>query len=248
MNKLKTIALVSVSLFCALAIVGTLTPSFVHANAAEYQMDVFSDITPASINSNLEEAPEPKEKIEFATETRVEEIPFKTTEIGIDTIPKGTREVITEGVCGKVSRTYLVKYVNGVKTEEAVYTEFPISSPVNEVANVGIGGTVTAKDGTTYTYNYRKQMEATAYTYLPPYTTMTTATGQTLRKGIVAVDPKVIPLHTKMFITSDRIEYGLGVAEDTGGKIKGNIVDLAYMSYDECIQFGRRQMQVYILD
>ncbi|MBO4951264.1 MAG: 3D domain-containing protein [Clostridia bacterium] len=132
--------------------------------------------------------------------------------------------------------------------DEALYTEFHVSDPVNEVVNVGVGGTVAAKDGTVYSYNYRKQMEATAYTYLPPYTTMTTATGETLRKGIVAVDPKVIPLHTRMFITSDKIEYGLGVAEDTGGKIKGNIVDLAYMSYDECIQFGRRQMQVYILD
>ncbi len=249
MNKLKTAALVSISLFCAVAIVGTLTPSFVHANAAEYQQSVFSDIIPASINSDIEEkTSEPQEKVEFETETRIEDIPYGTTEIGIDTIPKGTKEVLKEGVCGKISRTYLVKYVNGKKAEEAVYTEFPMTNPVDEVVNVGIGGTVTAKDGTTYSYNYRKQMEATAYTYLPPYTTMTTATGETLRKGIVAVDPKVIPLHTKMFITSDRIEYGLGVAEDTGGKIKGNIVDLAYMSYDECIQFGRRQMQVYILD
>ncbi|MBR2020829.1 MAG: hypothetical protein IJ939_00185, partial [Clostridia bacterium] len=52
----------------------------------------------------------------------------------------------------------------------------------------------------------------------------------------------------KMFITSDSWEYGLGVAEDTGGAIKGNIIDLAYMNYDTCIQFGRRQMQVYFLD
>ena len=124
---------------------------------------------------------------------------------------------------------------------------FSKSSVVDTIVNVGIGGTVTAKDGTVYEYNYRKQMEATAYTYIPGKTTMTTATGQRLRKGIVAVDPKVIPLHTKMFITGS-VEYGLGVAEDTGGVIKGNIVDLAYMSYSECIQFGRRQMQVYILD
>ena len=91
-------------------------------------------------------------------------------------------------------------------------------------------------------------MEATAYTYVPGLTTMTTATGATLAKGIVAVDPKVIPLHTKMYITSDSVEYGVGVAEDTGGAIKGDIVDLAFMSYDECIQFGRRNMWVYILE
>ena len=77
---------------------------------------------------------------------------------------------------------------------------------------------------------------------------MTTATGATLAKGIVAVDPTVIPLHTSMYIASDTFEYGCGVAEDTGGVIKGNIVDLAFMSYDECISFGRRNMWVYILE
>jgi len=187
------------------------------------------------------------DRIEYKTEIRSEIVKHGVKETGIDTIPKGTREVISEGKDGLSTRTYLVKYVNGKAVEEAVYSESVIVEPVDEIANVGIGGTVTAKDGTVYHYSYRKQMEATAYTYLPPYTTMTTATGQTLRKGIVAVDPRVIPLHTKMFITGS-VEYGYGIAEDTGGAIKGNIIDLAYMSYDECIQFGRRQMQVYILE
>ncbi len=187
------------------------------------------------------------DRVEYKTEIRTEVVPFGTVENGIDTIPKGTREIVSQGKNGSATRTYLVKYVNGKKAEEAVYTENILVKPVDELVNVGVGGTVTAKDGTVYHYSYRKQMEATAYTYLPPYTTMTTATGQTLRKGIVAVDPKVIPLHTKMFITGS-VEYGYGIAEDTGGAIKGNIVDLAYMSYDECIQFGRRQMQVYILE
>lgn len=242
MNKLKTIALVTACLFCAFVVIGTLTPTTVLAvaeDSAEYE---------GMSLENVSAEEQKEEKVEFETETRLEDIPYGTTEVQVDTIPRGTREVASAGVYGKVSRTYLVKYVDGVKMDEALYTEFHVSDPVNEVVNVGVGGTVAAKDGTVYSYNYRKQMEATAYTYLPPYTTMTTATGETLRKGIVAVDPKVIPLHTRMFITSDKIEYGLGVAEDTGGKIKGNIVDLAYMSYDECIQFGRRQMQVYILD
>lgn len=187
------------------------------------------------------------DKVEYRTETRQQTVPFETIENGIDTIPKGTREVVSEGKNGLAICTYLVKYVNGEAVEEALYTSETVSESVNEVVNVGVGGTVTANDGTVYNYSYRKQMEATAYTYMPPYTGMITATGETLRKGIVAVDPKVIPMHTKMFITGS-VEYGLGVAEDTGGAIKGNIVDLAYMSYDECIQFGRRQMQVYILE
>ena len=243
MNKLKTVALVCICVFCFTAFVGIVNPSYVMA----VNFDEKKIVVPESVKDELSEENTTKEKVEFKTESRVEEIPYGFEEIGIDTIPKGTKQVISAGIPGTVKRTYLVKYVDGVKTDEALYTEEKLSNPVNEVANVGVGGTVTANDGTVYTYNYRKQMEATAYTYLPPYTTMTTATGQTLRKGIVAVDPKVIPLHTKMFITGS-VEYGLGVAEDTGGAIKGNIVDLAYMSYDECIKFGRRQMQVYILD
>ncbi|TET95518.1 MAG: hypothetical protein E3J29_06720, partial [Dehalococcoidia bacterium] len=52
----------------------------------------------------------------------------------------------------------------------------------------------------------------------------TTATGTTVRKGTVAVDPSVIPLGTRMYIPG----YGYGVAEDTGGAVIGNIIDLGY--------------------
>ena len=246
MNKLRIIALAGVCIFCFSAVIGTLAPFYVDAFGIEEQNTIFIDETNFAADNTEKEYVE--EKVEFKTVTRLEDIPFGTQEIGVDTIPRGTREVVSEGIPGKIKRTYLVKYVNGVLADEALYTEFPVSNPVDEVVNVGIGGIVTAKDGTVYSYNYRRQMEATAYTYLPPYTGMITATGETLRKGIVAVDPREIPMHTKMFITSDSWEYGLGVAEDTGGKIKGNIIDLAYMSYNECIQFGRRQMQVYFID
>ena len=231
---MKIIKTMTAVLCCLILISGTIIPFYADALNLEQESSSVKDTSTAG-------------KIEFKLETRIEKIPYGTTENSIDTIPKGSRELVSAGVDGIAEKTYLVKYVNGKAVDEALYTEITLNAPVNEVVNVGVGGTVTAKDGTVYQYNYRKQMEATAYTYIPGKTTMTTATGERLRKGIVAVDPKVIPLHTKMFITGS-VEYGLGVAEDTGGVIKGNIVDLAYMSYSECIQFGRRQMQVYILD
>ncbi len=168
--------------------------------------------------------------------------------IEVDTVPKGQLNILTPGVDGVKNVTYNIKKVGGIATEFVVIDEEIIEEPVRGVAEYGIGGTVTASDGTVYEYSYKKKMEATAYTYVPGKTTMTTATGATLAKGIVAVDPKVIPLHTKMYIASDTYEYGYGVAEDTGGVIKGDIVDLAFMSYDECIQFGRRNMWVYVLE
>lgn len=247
MNKLKIFALTGVCLLCISAVVGTVAPTYVLAFDGSEQSAFFIS-EHELIVPDKDSGKTSSEKVEFETVTRIEEIPYGITEVEVDTVPRGTKQVASAGVPGQIRKTYLVKYVDGKVVDEALYTEFPISAPVNEIVNVGVGGTVTAKDGTVYTYSYRRQMEATAYTYLPPYTSMTTATGATLRKGIVAVDPREIPMHTKMFITSDSWEYGLGVAEDTGGAIKGNIIDLAYMSYDECIQFGRRQMQVYFID
>ncbi len=186
--------------------------------------------------------------VEYSEYTVTEDAPYDYDLIPVDTVPKGEMNVLTEGTPGKKNVTYIEKRVGGEVTEREVIGEEMLSYPVNGTAEYGVGGSVTASDGTVYNYSYKKYMEATAYTYVPGKTTMTTATGERLRKGIVAVDPKVIPMHTKMYIASDTVEYGLGQAEDTGGVIKGNIVDLAYMSYDECIQFGRRYMWVYILE
>ena len=65
------------------------------------------------------------------------------------------------------------------------------------------------------------------------------------KKGsIVAVDPDVIPLGTRLFIPG----YGEAVAADTGGAIIGNRIDLVMDSYGEAMDFGRRDVTVYVLD
>jgi len=89
---------------------------------------------------------------------------------------------------------------------------------------------------------YRKvlEMEATAYTH----TGNPTFTGVYPRVGTIAVDPKVIPLGSTLWIEG----YGYGIAEDTGGLIKGNIIDLFMDTEEECFQWGRRKVTVYILD
>ena len=96
-------------------------------------------------------------------------------------------------------------------------------------------------------FSEAKSMTATAYTAGHGGADTCTATGTTVRVGTVAVDKKVIPLGTKMYIVANGgIVYGSAVAEDTG--IRGNIVDLYYDTYQECIQFGRRGCTVYILE
>ena len=83
-------------------------------------------------------------------------------------------------------------------------------------------------------------MEATAYTW----TGNRTATGTWPSRGTIAVDPEVIPLGTKLHIEG----YGPAVAEDTGGAIKGNTVDLYMDTEEECWQFGRQKVEVVIVE
>ena len=177
-----------------------------------------------------------------------EEIPCGYDVVEVDTVPKGEQKVVEEGIPGKKNVTYLQKKIDGIPMEMEVIAEEVIQMPVKGKAELGVGGTVTASDGTVYKYSYKRLMEATAYTYVPGKTTWTTATGARLDKGIVAVDPREIPLHTKMYITCDAFEYGYGVAEDTGGAIKGNIIDLAFLTVNECFSFGRRNVWVYFIE
>lgn len=70
----------------------------------------------------------------------------------------------------------------------------------------------------------------------------TTASGLPVGPGIVAVDPTVIPLGTRMYIPG----YGKGIAADTGGAIKGKIIDLWYATYAQCARWGRRTVTITI--
>lgn len=83
-------------------------------------------------------------------------------------------------------------------------------------------------------------LECTAYTW----TGNQTASGTWPAVGTAAVDPEVIPLGTKLYIEG----YGPAVALDTGGAVKGNIIDIYLPTEDQCWQWGRRQVEVRILE
>lgn len=86
-------------------------------------------------------------------------------------------------------------------------------------------------------------MEATAYSAYDPGCTGRTSTGSKLKKGIIAVDPKVIPLGTQLYI----VGYGRAIADDQGSAIKGNVIDVAFDSRAAALNFGRRTVKVYKL-
>ena len=87
-------------------------------------------------------------------------------------------------------------------------------------------------------------MRATAYSPEEPGLSDTTASGLKAQYGVVAVDPSVIPLGTRLFIDG----YGHAIAADTGGAIKGNRIDLCFNTLEEVTAYGCRTVRVEILD
>ena len=87
-------------------------------------------------------------------------------------------------------------------------------------------------------------MEASAYLPYDGGGAGYTALGIPARYGVVAVDPDIIPLGTRLYIPG----YGEAIAADTGGAINGYMIDLCMEDYTQAIAFGRRGVEVYILD
>ena len=83
---------------------------------------------------------------------------------------------------------------------------------------------------------------ATAYSPEDPGVGNRTSLGLPLRKGVIAVDPRIIPYRTKLYVPG----YGFGEALDTGGAIKGNRIDVAFMTRKEALKFGRKTLTIKI--
>lgn len=159
------------------------------------------------------------------------------------TIPKGERQFVSSGEDGVRAVTREITYLDGVKVSEEIVSEAIIKEAVPAVYTEGSGGTVTAADGTAYEYSYYIDVLATAY-----HTGGITATGHVANEEVVAVDPKVIPYGTKMFITGKWGEIGCRSAEDCGN-FRGKRIDVCMEgTRAELLQFGRRNMRVYILE
>lgn len=88
------------------------------------------------------------------------------------------------------------------------------------------------------------RLEATAYTMHDAGCTAYTYRENYLHRGLVAVDPAIIPLGTRLFVPG----YGYAIADDIGGAIKGHKIDLAMDTLEEAFAYGRRTITAYIID
>ncbi len=186
------------------------------------------------------------------SEYTVEEwLPHHEFRVDDDTLYVGETEIRQEGAYGHKIVTYSVRYNDGVEAGTDFVSEELISPSVDRIIAVG----TKERENTYKGFTYTKKLTVNASAY-EPYNCGgdgrgITASGMKAQFGVVAVDPKVIPLGTKLYIEStddgQTWTYGYAIAADTGGAIKGNKIDLCYNTRSECIQFGRRSATVYVL-
>ncbi len=184
-----------------------------------------------------------------------EEVAYTTTEIENANLAPGERVVIQAGQNGVNEYVYEISYVNGEEVSRKLLRDEILSNPVEEIVEYGPGvwelGVIPASAPANY--SRVEIFTATAYDASPadngPWAGKT-STGMPLVYGVIAVDPRVIPYGTKMYIESvdGQYKYGYAIAGDCGGAIKGNKVDLFFPSRSTCYSFGRRAVKIYFLD
>lgn len=180
-------------------------------------------------------------KVEEKLQPRYVAVPYAVQRREDADLPRGQTRVLQAGQSGLLERQVRVTFEDGRWVKEQVVSERLLRPPVTEIVAVGTLG-VISRGGRDYRYIRALDMVATAYCPTDRGGRFT-ALGLPVRRGIVAVDPRVIPLGTKLFVEG----YGPALAGDTGSAIKGNRIDLFVDSHKEALSYGRRRVQVYVL-
>lgn len=164
---------------------------------------------------------------------RVESIPVHYNSWYDSTLAPGQMEIVQEGTQGK----------REVEMEEYISDGKVIRAEAGHVKILSQGIPGIAKTGDMEgTQGYVRNMSASAYHPTDGDGFGITATGTRAGHGTVAVDPRVIPLGSSVFIPG----YGEAVAADTGGAIIGDRIDLCMETFEECYNFGRRNVEVFV--
>lgn len=196
-------------------------------------------------------------KVKETVDIVKEEIPFEDISRKSNKLTKGTTQIVQNGKNGLKEIEVKKIFKNGKLNSEKIIAEKIVSKPVSNIVEVGTKDVHIASRGN---FRFKKSFIATATAYDLSYASCgkrpgdrgygITASGAKAGPGSVSVDPRVIPLGTKLYIESldGSKDYGFATATDTGGAIKGNKIDLFFSSGEACKIFGRRKVKVYILE
>lgn len=154
--------------------------------------------------------------------------------------------VIREGRNGVKEVAFRVKVVDGREVERKTVSETVVREPIHQVVVARKPETLGSRGA----YIGKRTITVLATAYDPgagscgPYADGKTCNGKRAGYGIIAVDPKLIPLGAKLHIPG----YGYGIAADVGGAIKGNHVDLGFNSRSGARQWGKKYVRLTIVD
>lgn len=190
-------------------------------------------------------------RVVYKTVTNEEKLAFATKYLPVLSIQKGKEIVVTKGEFGLAKITSKQTFVDNVLSTTVEVSREIIKKPVNQVVKYGTGGKYYTKNGENFEFLYCLDVKATGYTYANakiPWADKT-ASGLPVAVGRIAVDPKIIPLGSKLYVISSdgKIVYGFSVAADTGGAIKGNRIDLFFKTRPECTKLGLKNFKVYVI-
>ena len=202
-------------------------------------------------------------RVKYEERTAVESIKFETIYKTSASVYKGESKVEQEGKDGQKTVVYRDKYVNGKVTKSTKVSEKIESAAVNKIVVNGTkvkmldtGSQLSAipmpyplQDGIPVNVITTIVGNSTAYYSTPG---KGTASGRLAQSGHVAVDPRQIPYGSELYVvtTDGKYTYGYCIAADTGGFAytdSGVTIDLYFDTYNECIQWGNRQVAIYVL-
>lgn len=180
-------------------------------------------------------------KEEFVVE---EQIPFETVRQANDRMFKGEEKVTQQGANGLKQLVYQRVLHNGQEVSQQLVKTVVVSEPQAKIIAVGRRAPITVASRSAISRPVSGDggisMVATAYTY----TGNNTASGTPPCYGTVAVDPRVIPMGTRLYVEG----YGEAVALDRGSSIKGARIDLFFPTRAEAVKWGRRTVKVHIVE
>ena len=172
-------------------------------------------------------------RVREAIEVESEETPFVTIWVADPELEIDHTRLAQQGQEGMFKRRYRVRYENGQEVERTLEDAWQEQEPITKTLAYGtkiVVRTLELADGTTVEYWRKMRVYTTSYTAASCGKPRThprygyTRLGWWLTKGVVATDPTVIPLKTKLYVPG----YGLARAGDTGGGVKGKFVDLGF--------------------
>lgn len=164
---------------------------------------------------------------------------FSVVKRGDPDLFKGVERVIQKGQEGKEVRVYRVTYHNGQEVKRELVNTTVTQKPTNQIVAYGTLQ-VASRGGTRFAFDRVMDVLATAYS---PSTGSYTCTGARAKRGTIAVDPRLIPLGTRLYVEG----YGFGVAQDVGSAIQGARIDVFFESEAQAQAWGMRRVRVYIL-